>query len=209
MQDDGKSFWRDSMLLWNVGLHTYQRQLLNEGWYTSGLLFRSVPWPHYSGNFFWAQSGYLSGKPSLDTLIWYWRYGAERWLLSDEKQFCRNYRAESIVKQFPFPPPGTSLHDLFSFVEFNKSAGVDFFCWMSVFLWECCCVFSDVYSFLICFFLYCVVCTWSWTDFDIQFFTFELYFASSIEVVRYHYTLTLIYTTRLICLCIAGRTVLN
>jgi hypothetical protein len=128
MQDDGKSFWRDSMLLWNVGLHTYQRQLLNEGWYTSGLLFRSVPWPHYSGNFFWAQSGYLSGKPSLDTLIWYWRYGAERWLLSDEKQFCRNYRAESIVKQFPFPPPGTSLHDLFSFVEFNKSAGVDFFC---------------------------------------------------------------------------------
>jgi hypothetical protein len=127
MSDNTKSFWRETMIGWNVGMHKYQRELLSKGWLTSGLLLKIAPWPHYSGNFFWSQSGFLAKKPSLRSLIWQWRYGAERWLLAEEENICRNYKGEWKLKYFPFPSLGAPIENIFTFDMINTT-NHSFFC---------------------------------------------------------------------------------
>jgi hypothetical protein len=128
MKDDKKSYWRSMMIAWNIGMHEYQRTLLHNGWLSSGLLLYTSPWPHYSGNYFWAQAGYIAQKPSLDTLIWHWRYGAERWLLSEQQEYCRNYHAEWNRQHFPFPELGSPATKIFKYLQFNTTNSTSFYC---------------------------------------------------------------------------------
>lgn len=50
------------------------------GWDVSGVNYRTVPWPHFSGDFFWARGDYIRGFPEP---VWqadrnYW----EEWVCS-------------------------------------------------------------------------------------------------------------------------------
>lgn len=62
---------------------------------TAGINFRSLPWPHYSGNFWWAKSSYIKKLPKIKkrnnslnessqfgnyTGGWNYRWDAEAWI---------------------------------------------------------------------------------------------------------------------------------
>lgn len=56
---------------------------------TCGVNFHTTPWPHYSGNFWWARSDYirtcLEPQPSKDRMVW------EKWIGTG-----RNHRPDNL-----------------------------------------------------------------------------------------------------------------
>lgn len=85
-EDNLKEYWLDVMLHYYITLYNQSVTLLNNGWDTSGINPMSNPFPHYSGNFFWAKASYFRIHTiNVTDLIWHWRFGAEYWLLGASK----------------------------------------------------------------------------------------------------------------------------
>lgn len=89
----GQQDWRKFMMHWNVYNHDACINILKRGFYTTGVFFRyDLPggyeaplisriyiYPHYSGNFFWANSEFIKKNPYIKKLTN--RYNAEIFIL--------------------------------------------------------------------------------------------------------------------------------
>lgn len=63
-----KQSWRAYLSHFNIEHHMECINALDGGYDTAGVDFRTNPVPHYSGNFWWANSNYLKRLPKIQTL---------------------------------------------------------------------------------------------------------------------------------------------
>lgn len=57
--------WRNLLQYFNIVQWNKCVNLLDQGYDTVGVNFLQKPYPHYSGNFWWAKSGYIRSLPKL------------------------------------------------------------------------------------------------------------------------------------------------
>lgn len=90
---DQSFIWRELIEYWNITRWRVMYSKLEEGYDTAGSDYQDAPWPHYSGNVWWARSSYIRKLPQLtlpknsheyaaeaDTRGWPPRYESELWV---------------------------------------------------------------------------------------------------------------------------------
>jgi hypothetical protein len=85
----GGKYWLDYMNYYNLTLWKDAVKSLDLGYYTYGVKLLPATYPpafkmHYSGNFFWFNSEYVSTLPDINTLDKCNRYNAETWVCSGQ-----------------------------------------------------------------------------------------------------------------------------
>lgn len=83
--NEGGKYWRDYMNYYNITKWKDAIKHLDLGYYTYGVKLLPSSYPpsfkmHYSGNFWWFNSEYVSTLPNIDTLDKTNRYNAETWI---------------------------------------------------------------------------------------------------------------------------------
>ncbi len=63
-----KQSWRKYLSYFNITKHNDCIEALDNGFDTCGVDWRTNPVPHYSGNFWWANSTYLKTLPKIQTI---------------------------------------------------------------------------------------------------------------------------------------------
>lgn len=99
------SDWRDLMVYFNITKWRDCVAKLDEGYDTTGVLWRPYPYPHYSGTFWWAKASYIRKLPKyvlpeeaeyksqfgfgVESWPYGYRHDAEFWIaLAHPKQHC-------------------------------------------------------------------------------------------------------------------------
>lgn len=90
MMDHSRSYIRDALSHYSITLYNESVTRLHNGWDTDGMLHFWIPWHHYFANFWWAKAKIAANNVYVPDIVWHWRYGAERWVLSSGKT-CRTY----------------------------------------------------------------------------------------------------------------------
>ena len=83
--------WRDLIEYWNIERWQLLYSKLEQGYDAAGNHWMTVPWPHFSGNVWWARSSYIRQLPllplptnvnstSLDLKGWTPRHESEAWV---------------------------------------------------------------------------------------------------------------------------------
>jgi len=96
---------RKIMIYFHINLFKEKLQLLDAGWDTVGIITIYDSEIHYfNGNFFWTKPRYILNTLNVTDLVWDWRYGAERWILSNTSLSCRvfhsNYTHERHIQLY-------------------------------------------------------------------------------------------------------------
>eukprot|EP00002_Diphylleia_rotans_P025572 TRINITY_DN5058_c0_g1_i1.p1 TRINITY_DN5058_c0_g1~~TRINITY_DN5058_c0_g1_i1.p1 ORF type:complete len:180 (+),score=3.94 TRINITY_DN5058_c0_g1_i1:922-1461(+) len=86
---------KSNMVELNVREHPKIVRLLQGGWETCGLFYRTQPVPHYSGFFFWANGEHIVALKNVAQMIWSIRFGAEFWPLSGGNK-CKEFTIKEL-----------------------------------------------------------------------------------------------------------------
>jgi hypothetical protein len=86
--NEGVKYWLDHMNYYNITQWKEAVRSLDLGYYTYGVKLLPSSYPpafkmHYSGNFWWFNSEYVSTLPPIDSLDRTNRYNAETWICLD------------------------------------------------------------------------------------------------------------------------------
>jgi hypothetical protein len=121
--------WRNYLTYWTIEQWQDNINELDKGAEAVGPNLLSYPWPHFSGNFWWANSNYirrLKKLPDPSTLIW----GTESEYLPDIKLDPGNFRFEheawigsaapnAVELHYSHPKHDASFHYRFPYPESN------------------------------------------------------------------------------------------
>eukprot|EP00981_Chlorochromonas_danica_P010994 scaffold3595_cov235-Ochromonas_danica.AAC.32 len=89
IQDQARSYARDVMISYNILLYPQAVFVLNKGYDCTGTMANFAgQYPLFVGNFFWMTARRLQKTVNVTDLVWWWRYAAEKWPLSNGEQ-CR------------------------------------------------------------------------------------------------------------------------
>jgi hypothetical protein len=85
---------RKIMIYFHISLFKEKLKLLDAGWDTVGIITIFDQEIHYfNGNFFWTKPRYILNTLNVTDLVWDWRYGAERWIMSNISLSCRVFHS--------------------------------------------------------------------------------------------------------------------
>lgn len=92
--DKSRAFIRACMLHFSVTLFPQSLKLLDVGWQSTGIQYiNATNHRHYAGNFFWLQAAIAAENRDIMDLVWYWRFGAEKWPLH-QMDSCRIFQSK-------------------------------------------------------------------------------------------------------------------
>jgi len=73
-------YWRRVMLHFVADSHELCLDALSNGCNACGIFWRTAPWHHFPGNFWWTKAKHIANLPDINKLDWKWRFGSERWV---------------------------------------------------------------------------------------------------------------------------------
>ena len=85
---------RKVLIYFHISLFKEKIKLLDAGWDTVGIMTIFDSEIHYfNGNFFWTKPRHILNTLNVTDLVWDWRYGAERWIMSNTSLSCRVFHS--------------------------------------------------------------------------------------------------------------------